>query len=281
MGNDMAQDITPLTPVKGARRSLPMVPVALALVVAVLAVAGFGYLHAQSAKHPAASTTAAPDRKGASVGSVAALTAPQLWSRAISASGVQGSVQVIQRSVSAGRSGTLTTWAGSDRGLQQISVDGGSAEVRYVGGIGYLRADAKSLEQLFGYDSTASSLAAGRWLKFTPTTPGYTELVDGTTLSAALKDFSGFTPQAVLPATTLDGQRVTPLRGTMHDAESSDQSTAMTVYVRADGAPLLVGIGTTSTEDGNTLVIFRGWGSQQTVSSPADAVAPPVVGITS
>jgi hypothetical protein len=184
----------------------------------------------------------------------------------------KGSFETVETYADKGETGHSTNWTGLTTASSTMEVDGvGQAQVRIVGPAAYFVGDAALLKTDADMDPDAADLLGDKWLELAKGDTGYDDIMAYATLADDWsKDwFSG--PVTQLPTTTVNGQRVIPLRGApAKDSGAGPHATAF-LYLAADGDPLPVKYEMTSDTD-HEVAVFNNWGSQQTVLAPPMAI---------
>lgn len=202
-------------------------------------------------------------------------TAGQVLNLTMAAARAEGSLRLVVVDTGAS-AGTSTYDVARSDGIQKTSTpDSGSSTLFVISGEAFLQADQAFLENGLGFPGALATAAAGQWISFQPSDPGYAQLVAGDTLSSALTES---TPTGVLnltPVRTMDGRQVVGISGglTPDDAQGGATGT-MTLYV-SDSAPYLpveaVVTGTLSGQSGRSTLTFSHWGEAVSVSAPSSS----------
>ena len=195
-----------------------------------------------------------------------------LLSRSMTAMRAKGSFEMVATYADKGQTGHSTTWTGLTTASSTMEIDGvGQAQMRIVGPAAYFVGDTALLKSDAEMDPAAADLLGDKWLEIAKGDTGYDDIMAYATLADDWsKDwFSG--PVTQLPTTTVNGQRVIPLRGApAKDADAGPHATAV-LYLAADGNPLPVKYEMTS-DTNHEVASFNNWGTQQTVLSPPAAI---------
>jgi hypothetical protein len=269
-------------PSRRATKKPSRVVVALAATACVAAGSGGYFLLAgssssgKSAAAPAAPVVHHPTARTPAVvvptAAQKAAATQALLSRAVAAVRAKGSVETTSTYTENGQSATAVQWQGLTTASATVQVPGeGQVAVRVVGPAAYLVGDAGVLKSEGGIDPAAADLLGGKWLEIAQGDAGYEDMMANATLTSqkAQDWFSGTVTQ--LPTTTLNGQKVIPLRGAPSKDENAAPHSIATLYVAADGDPLPLKFEVTSATD-HEVDVYGGWGTQQTVLSPPVAI---------
>jgi hypothetical protein len=236
---------------------------------ALLSACGGG---AASSKPPA---SVKPSASASTAAALASLPPAQILSKALAAAQAQGPVHFSETSRSASGTSSYDQNASSDGGNQIIRNSSGKVTVRMVAGVGYFRADATALAQLF--PGKAVSQLAGRWIVAHPGDPGYQNVTVGITLPSILAEC---TPTGSLTSTgpqTINGQSVIGVKGVAPANAGVPQGEPVTLYVLATGQPLPVSFQGGSGADQVTAT-FSKWGEAASTAAPANPL--PITSVT-
>jgi hypothetical protein len=260
---------------RGGKKPSPVI-VALA-VTACIAAGGGGYLllsgsSSSDNSSPPPVVHRAPARTATTAAPTAAeqaAAAQALLSRSVAAAQARGSFASTDTGVQDGLTETSYSWTGATTAAATVEIAGkGQVTVRIVGPAAYLTGDGPALQALTG-DADFGEFLGGKWLEIAKGDEGYDDIMGEATDGKGQDWFSGTVTQ--LPTTTLNGQRVIPLRGTPASDEDAGPHATATLYVAADGDPLPVRYDVTS-DTGHDVATFNGWGSSQTVLAPPVAI---------
>ena len=236
----------------------------LALLV-LLAGAGGGYY---VVKHRSSSTaTVTPPPPAAS----SALT---VLDRSLGAARTAGSVHLDTTESAGTVSVTGTEDLSLRAGQQTLGGTVGNATVVATPGTAYLKADAGFLQSSLGLSGPAAAKAAGTWVVFHPSDPGYAQIAVGVTLGSALVQS---TPTGVLHVgapTVLGGVRVVGITGGLPRDTAGGAVGRQVLYVEAAAPFLPVELDITGTLQGQpstSRVSFSRWGVPVTPVVPTGA----------
>jgi hypothetical protein len=214
--------------------------------------------------------TAKPTASASATSPLAGLSPSQMLTKALAAVTAAGSMHFTVTEKSSSSSSTDDQNASLDAGTQALTYSSGaSAAFRLVDGVGYLRANAAALAELF--PNKAVSGLAGRWIATHPGNPGYEDVTDGMTLATALPEF---TPTGTLTSTgpqTVDGQAVIGVKGVAPPNIGIPEGQPAILYVMATGQPLPVSFQAGAGTD-REIATFSQWGEVVNPVAPAHAV---------
>ena len=163
---------------------------------------------------------------------------------------------------------------GPGEGSQVItSQDQGNADVVFVDGIAYLRADGTFLVDSLELPPSVASAAANRWLSFEPGDPDFLQVADGLTIESMMGEAIPAGPVHLVGESTMDGQRVIGLAGVQNVLGNA--SASLTAWVGAAAPHRIVASVVHAHNSGvsvTTTVRFSGWGEGVALSPPAGAV---------
>jgi hypothetical protein len=167
---------------------------------------------------------------------------------------------------------------GTNGGIQQFAFSSGAlADVIALDAKKklYIRGNADALTNFFGLDLVDPNTYAGEWLLVTPKDPNYRAVALATTLRSDFDlslDFKGHLTLG--PATTVDGQRVRAISGTVPAQEGSPSYSA-TVYVTVGVRPFPVALH--ATVSGATYKeTWSRWGEKLKLTAPKGAILEPI-----
>jgi hypothetical protein len=223
----------------------------------------------------AASAGRATPTAGSHAAAAPALPATRLLSAAIAAVRAGGSVHMDITGKAAGHPETVSADATNTGGRQVITYGTGHATVLLIDGVGYVQADAQTLEGIFQATQAQAEQAAGQWVSLRPGEKlglsTYDDVTAGITLSSIAQQMEVSGVLSKTAPTTVDGQAVI---GVLAPLPASDglPGAKLLLYV-TDNAALrpvreeLVGGGSTT----NT-VTFSRWGKRVRLTAPPNAI---------
>lgn len=241
----------------------------------VAALGASALLWSMAARHVADAATAT---------ATLSMTPATLLSDAIADGNAHRSVHYVASLDQAGERVQVVGDVGHGTGRQQVVVRAGarrgSAELRLVGGLAYVRADAVGLQMLLGFGAAAATRGAGRWISVSHTDPSYTGAVSGVTLASTLAEidtpgvFSG-------PATTVSYTAVRRIGGRLAvgiraHASSLGASISGVLYLELNGSPLPISEALVAVKGNVTdrvSIAFSRWDEPLTVARPTTATA--------
>lgn len=207
-------------------------------------------------------------------------SATQVWDQAVAAAKAEGSVHFVVKPYFCcgstnlfGTSGVLETDAGKSEGKQSISGGTyGHVTILVVPGKAYVQPDAHWASMIM----TISSAYAGKWLAFSPNTPGYSSTINGVTLSSLLSSEKPAGRLTVRPKTTIDGKKVIGLSGGLIRSNwPTDVRGSAVVYISAVAPYLPVETVYGVSENGVKTTVtgtFSKWGEPISVTAPASSI---------
>jgi len=161
---------------------------------------------------------------------------------------------------------TFVQDVGRTQGTQDITIGAQHVSIRVIAGVAYVRANRLALLNFLGFPASIADRLHDRWVSFTSTDPGYTDISAAVTLDSAITEIAITGAVAKTPVTTVLGQSVFGLTGTAGGGGTE------TLYVRASGTPLLVQ--QRAVNKGDTQVVtFSRWGERVLVAKPSGAIA--------
>lgn len=105
---------------------------------------------------------------------------------------------------------------GANSGRQSLQVAGANATILFVGGVVYVKGNELALIHDLGVSTKHAKKYAGKWISVLPKNSGFTQLSATITLTG---DFAQYKLTGTLvkgASTELDGQKVTPITGTVN-----------------------------------------------------------------
>lgn len=214
------------------------------------------------------------------------------YKAAIKAIGTKG-VHFVSAALQSGVSLTVVGDTGTTSGAQKLTVKNGKTiehmNALVVGSTGYVDANAAALHHVIGLTSSQSSKYANEWLSFPTSNSSLAELVNGLLDSQVASELQIGGPFTYGAATTVDGQRVVAVRGSV--GTESGSSVPVVLYIPATGSPLPIEEITNPGQSGrgssiHGTVAFSKWGESITEKAPPHAlsllkIVPPTSGATS
>jgi hypothetical protein len=163
----------------------------------------------------------------------------------------------------------IITDAGNAEGSQQVTYHQGKTigheEILDIGGVGYLRGDAFTLQNYNGFTAKAAKRYASEWLSLKKSDQAFASVTSGVLISTIATQIDIPPPQLATGTQTLHGLKVKVLQATFQ-ASSNNGATTVNLAVRASGTPLPV----QETIDGPSTgaEVFSDWNELLHVSAP-------------
>jgi hypothetical protein len=164
---------------------------------------------------------------------------------------------------------TIVTDAARGEGIQHISFEQagsmGQETIELIGGAGYFRGDAFTLQNFNGFTASAAQRYAGTWLKVTHSDAAYSKVTSGLTIASMPAQMVLPQPQLLPSVSTLDGYNVRQLRSVFQ--ESSGTVTGL-MYIRSRGTPLPVEQTFTQQDGSHGTDTWSHWNEPVTIKTP-------------
>jgi hypothetical protein len=191
------------------------------------------------------------------------------------------SVHYVSRSVSGDESTTLVGDTSSlGVGRQDVTLrDGrstGQVQVRLVANEVYFRGDQFGLATYLGMPSPLARRYAQRWIAFSSSDTGYTQISEALTLSTVISEIGLAGPLTMAASTRIGGVRVLGVHGTWHSVENAGYSGPATLYLTTQSShlPVLLQLeGDINPRGGTGQVAFSHWNEGFKIAAPKGAVA--------
>jgi hypothetical protein len=254
-----------------------------AITLTISALLGLGALAGCSGNGAPPAATLSPSQTRPSAGSAAApapaaKTAPALLHDTLAALRSGGSVHVDISSSTPDGSIVYSDDATANGGRQIATVDKtGHVTILFIAGVGYVKADANGLADLFQLAQPQADQFAGQWIALRPGDKlglsTYDDVTAGITLSSVASELqpSGGTTKLAAPA-TIAGQRVLALQEPL-PASSQFPATARNMLYMTDNSllrPVLSEV--TNAGSYKYQVSFSHWGETLHLNAPANAI---------
>jgi hypothetical protein len=175
--------------------------------------------------------------------------------------------------------------AGPASGTQEVLVGKGSlvdsASLVLIGGITYMKGNARALVDLTGLSATQAQANAGKWVQFATDNKAFAQVVVGVRSHDVADELALKGPYSLGTERQLDGVEVIPIRGTQHFQGLKPISAIL--YVRAKGKHVPVEEDTvTSTGKNNGVehTIYSKWGETVRPVAPSASISIGPVGVT-
>jgi hypothetical protein len=167
----------------------------------------------------------------------------------------------------------IITDAARTEGIQHLTFEQGGTTghevIEVVGGIGYFKGDALTLQSFNGFTASAATRYAGMWLKVTKSDAAFSKVTSGVTMSTLPSQLNLPHPQLLSGLVTVVGYRVKELRAVF--AEPTGTVTG-TLYVRSHGAPLPVEETFVQTGGAHGSDVLTNWNERMTVTPPTSSI---------
>lgn len=216
-------------------------------------------------------------------GGLSGYTPSQVLSIATSAAERQGSVRIVSVEISGGQRFDSVYDVDRSKGKQTISGASGTATILVLPGVGYQRGDATFLQSSEGFPPAAAAALAGRWISFRPGQPGYRQVVAGDTLGSALTDATPTGQLSLLAPTTINGQQVVGVSGSVSADQVASGATGTAVLYVSETSPHLpvesVEHLVQNNQPATSTMTFSRWGQTVTVVAPSQST--PITSLTS
>ncbi len=137
----------------------------------------------------------------------------------------------------------IITDAGTTEGSQQVTFRQGKTSgheaILDVGGVGYLRGDAFTLQNFNGFTAKAAKHYASEWLSVKKSDQAFGSVTSGLLLATIATQIDIPPPQLVTGTQTLHGLKVKVLQATFQSS-TNNGATMVNLDVRSSGTPLPV-----------------------------------------
>lgn len=176
--------------------------------------------------------------------------------------------------VAGSKSGALVDDVATDEGRQDITRYGGvHAHVLVVGGNAYYSGNQAALIDYFELAPSTAKQIGSRWVLVAPSNSDYSTVAADATLSSALTEATPPGPLSETAPTTIDGESVIGIRGTLHAPKGVSASEILYVSRAAEPLPvqLVVSSSTKNLRDHSTTNFTR-WGEPLALAAPTSVV---------
>jgi hypothetical protein len=200
-------------------------------------------------------------------------SAAQLMRAALADAAAQGSVHEVESETTPSTAGTLTDDVATHEGRQNITHSGGeTAHVLVVGGVAYLSGNQAALVHYFGFPTSVAREVGSRWVSVPSSSSGYSTVSADATLPSAIAELaiSGHTTETA--PTTVDGQSVIGIRGSVPVSGSAHATVTATLYVSRATSPLPVGATYTDGKGSTETISLTHWGETVALKAPANVI---------
>ena len=211
---------------------------------------------------------------GIATTAVAAPTLRAQIAASISAGDAQQYVKVVSVIRGPGESQTISSMAGPDIGIQNLTAGGSDhMAVEYVKKTLYVKAALGFLEGTFGLSNTVATPYINKWAVVAPNNPSYQTVFLAVTIKSLMSFLAGAGPVTSGTAKVVAGIKVKALHVAIPKSQSSPAGTE-TLYIASAGPPLtaetvFLGSGYSST------MKFSRWGKPFTLQAPITSLLMP------
>jgi hypothetical protein len=203
-----------------------------------------------------------------------AARSPKQWRKAmLAAASARHSVHYVSMSSASGHAIRMVADVGRGRGIQRITFTShghsGPATILIAGHSAYIRGNAFTMRNFFGFPAEKAKQYAGKWISIPSTSSGYPALAADATFASFLADLFP-TKHLALVRATIGGKKSVGVRGT---ARQGGVKLVATVYAPATGAPLPFEVkAVPAAKPGTALTRMSRWNEPVPVTAPANAV---------
>jgi hypothetical protein len=197
----------------------------------------------------------------------------QLMHAALTDAIARGSVHEVESEATPSIAGTLTDDLATHEGRQNIVHSGGeTAHVLVVGGAAYLSGNQAALVHYFGLPATVAREVGSRWVSVPSSSSGYSTVAADATLPSAMASLAipGHTTETA--PTTIDGQSVIGIRGSLPVSGSPHAAVTATIYVSRASSPLPVRAIYTEGKGSTETVSLSHWGETVALKAPTNVI---------
>jgi hypothetical protein len=184
-----------------------------------------------------------------------------------------GSVHLSVHLTSGSRAVEYSVDAAPDSGRQEVSVNNGAqATIIQVGDLVYVRGNETALTSFFGLTTTLSGQLSDRWFSLTSSDAGYAQVTEDVALPSVAGEMKLAGPLTLTGRTTVDGQAVEGVHGTVPAGLGAPTGSTATIYITITGRHLPVeytGGGSTA----QTVATYSEWGEQVHLTPPSGATS--------
>ncbi|HVA07130.1 MAG TPA: hypothetical protein VNG12_10355 [Acidimicrobiales bacterium] len=198
------------------------------------------------------------------------LTASQELQAATAAANSEGSVRITVHFFSGHSTGELVQDTGLSTGVQTVAIGKERISIVLIKGVAYFSGNNQGLTKYFGLPQTLASRLSGRWISVTAADSGYQSIINGLTLSSAIKEVAPTGTIALGKRSKVNGQSTVSVVGL-----ASGGTTRITLFVAASGKPLPVeaaSSGGTGTQKSGEIIAFSRWGEKVHVPRPTRTI---------
>jgi hypothetical protein len=189
---------------------------------------------------------------------------------AVASARAEGSARVTVHFFSGKTTGELVQDSALQSGVETVAIGKERVSILLMDGTAYFSGNASGLTGYFGLPQAVAATLSGKWVSVSSTDSGYTSVVAGLTLPAALKEASPTGVIAQGKMKKLKGQLTTSISGT-----GSASTVATSLFIAAKGKPLpveAVASAGSGKKVSGEIVTFSHWGEKVHVPTPSNAI---------
>jgi hypothetical protein len=200
-------------------------------------------------------------------------SASALLSQAFADARAKGSFHQALTQVAGGVRATLDNDVTLHTGRQLLmSSDGARGEVEVVGNTVYITGNQHGLKSYFKFTSDQSAVIGTNWVSVPSTNTAFASFAYDVTASTALEEVAPSGHLTEGPETTIDGQRVVAINGSLPSSVAGGAGSRATLYVTATSDPLPVRAAIEASQANHTKLSLMGtlsdWGERVAVAPP-------------
>jgi hypothetical protein len=200
-------------------------------------------------------------------------SAGALMHTALTNAAARGSVHELEVEKASGVSGSMSDDISTSEGRQDITHSGGEiAHVLVVGSAAYISGNQAALTHYFGFPAAVARKVGAGWVSVPSSSSGYQTIAGNATLSSSLTGLAipGHTTETA--PTTIEGQSVVGIRGTVAVSGSSHAKVEATLYVSRGAKPLPVEATFVYSTGGTLTISLSHWGEKVALSPPPNSI---------
>lgn len=203
----------------------------------------------------------------------AAESPTQLRAAMLRAASARHSVHYVSRSSASGHTIRMVSDVGRGRGIQRITFTSqghsGPATVLVARRTAYIRGNAFTLQNFYGFTNAQAARYAGKWISVPSAHPAFSDLTADATFASFLDDLLP-KKHLKLAKATIAGKKVVGVRGTVRQG---GLTLVETVFAPARGTPLPIEAkAAPSGKPGASLTRMSRWNEPVRLSAPAHAI---------
>jgi hypothetical protein len=182
----------------------------------------------------------------------------------------EGSARVTVRFFSGKKTGELVQDSALQSGKETVAIGKERISILLFHGTAYFSGNTSGLTSYFGFPKADATTLAGRWVSVSPTDSGFTSVVAGLTLPAALKEASPTGSITKGKVKKLNGELTTSISGT-----GSATKIPTSLFIAAKGKPLpveAVASAGSGKKTSGEIVTFSHWGEAVQIPTPSNAI---------